>query len=91
MSRQVGRCCALDENGKRCRRKAVRPTHYFGDPELFDGQQVRWVYVEFCDVHDLQTKWDRSAQHRKAFKLTQKKRRIREAARQAHEAKKATP
>lgn len=44
-------CCALDDNGGRCRRKAVRLLRYFGDTRTVAGQLADWVLVPLCDKH----------------------------------------
>jgi hypothetical protein len=47
------RCCALDMNGKRCRRIAVALEQYHGDSELYGSFKGRppWVEVAFCIEH----------------------------------------
>jgi hypothetical protein len=45
------RCAALDDNGGRCRRMAVRLVQYFGDRQTVAGQLADWVLVPLCDKH----------------------------------------
>lgn len=54
----LGRCVALDMDGRRCRSKAVVMTRYHGDPEShssLDPEAVGWVAAPFCDKHAV--KW----------------------------------
>lgn len=50
------RCTALDQDGKRCRHKAIWAGPYHGDSEIYStlmngDDSPRWVRVEFCGVH----------------------------------------
>lgn len=49
----IGRCQALDMNGKRCRRRATRHMKYHGNHELYDsnGPEPTWVQIVLCDKH----------------------------------------
>lgn len=52
-------CCALDANGGRCRRTAIRLVEYFGDRETINGQLADWVLVPLCDKHsEALDEWD---------------------------------
>jgi hypothetical protein len=47
------RCCALDMNGKRCRRVSVALERYHGHSEIYGSSSGRptWVEVAFCIEH----------------------------------------
>jgi hypothetical protein len=47
------RCQALDMDGRRCRRKAVKQEEYHGDAEIYGYPSPRpqWVKVWFCEQH----------------------------------------
>ena len=50
-------CAALDQDGKRCRRHAVRIVQYHGEHELygyFNEPWPSWVRVALCDRHSLE-------------------------------------
>ena len=50
----VGRCAALDGNGKRCGREGVRWVSYHGDHELYGyGSEPwpSWVRIALCERH----------------------------------------
>jgi hypothetical protein len=51
LKRPFGTCCALDQNGKRCRRPAVSRENYHGDDEIYSWPRPTWVRVRFCRVH----------------------------------------
>jgi hypothetical protein len=44
-------CCALDDHGDCCSRKAVRLVQYFGDRLTIAAQFPDWVLVPLCDKH----------------------------------------
>ena len=50
-------CIALDNDGKRCRRRAVRIEHYHGDSEIYgtcnNDPWPCWVRAAFCDEHSV--------------------------------------
>lgn len=52
----VEQCCALDDNGKKCRRRAVRRHRVFTNHEMYSdlSAEVRlgWVLVPLCDHHE---------------------------------------
>jgi hypothetical protein len=48
------RCVALDQDGKRCRRKAEWKGPYHGNPDFYlplNEYGPGWVRVEFCRLH----------------------------------------
>lgn len=49
----LGQCCALDMNGRRCRRAATDVLRYHGDPTIYsyDGPEPKWLLAPVCDVH----------------------------------------
>ena len=47
------RCQRLDDDGKRCRRKAVYLEEYFGDKEFSHYDEVGWVEVYLCKKHTI--------------------------------------
>lgn len=51
--RAHGRCDALDQDGRRCPKKAYRALSFHGDSETraFDDDRARWVRIEFCRAH----------------------------------------
>ncbi|MEY4385602.1 MAG: hypothetical protein RLY20_885 [Verrucomicrobiota bacterium] len=53
--KKLGRCVALDSNGRRCRREATVSERYHGDDELYgylvETNSPQWVVVELCDRH----------------------------------------
>lgn len=58
-SKDLGQCCALDENGKRCKRKAVVEEKYHGESEIYGfhhENHVSWVLTYFCAKHEFKKK-----------------------------------
>jgi len=52
--KNLGYCARLDDNAKRCRKKATVKGSYHGDNEIyfsFEDDSVRWVEVCLCDLH----------------------------------------
>lgn len=48
-------CQALDDNGKKCRRRAVRRHKIFTNSELYPSLaevKLAWVLVALCDHHE---------------------------------------
>jgi hypothetical protein len=59
MEKPKHRCCALDDNGKRCRRLATTKDDVF---RTSDHAGWEWCVVYFCDVHSgsARSDWERT-------------------------------
>lgn len=48
----LGRCVALDQDGKRCRKQATGYVRYHGENELTAfSERASWVAAAFCEPH----------------------------------------
>jgi hypothetical protein len=49
-------CQALDQDAKRCHKRARWRDAYHGDPEAYNffNGRPQWVLVKLCDDHDLE-------------------------------------
>lgn len=65
------RCDALDNNGRRCRKTAVRADRFHGDGEL-SYPKVSWVRVAVCAKHAAMTPFSLNGTGAYAAYLAQK-------------------
>lgn len=47
----TGRCQALDDDGRRCRRRAAVEATFHGDNEQLFDETLSWVTVKLCKHH----------------------------------------
>ena len=48
---KIEKCQALDENGDRCKNKAIGTIQFIGDSEIYSGDVLTWCKIAVCDKH----------------------------------------